>query len=379
MRSWIGLVLSVVRVAAALLLLVYCWADVPAMQVRQQLQALPDYDYLAEGTALLQQLRFSEALLVVEAGLDGTEDAYTRARLQGLRADIIAARDAWGRRLRDLGSGALTGTGDSMEALTGAVVADLFVFGDLRDLVIQSGRAARGEEADEVIVGLSAAGLALTAIPAADLGTAVLKFARRVGALSESFARSLLRIARRALDERRFGPLLEVSQDAASLSQRAGAAPAMAILKNVDEAGDLRRATVFSAQPGGAFALWLGGKPVLAGLKASGDSGHALWLRAARKGRAGLDFAAEHATLLLRPHPFVGLLKGLYKGNVPGLLQQALLRHAEYLLALCIAWLSFETVLLGSRAWRLQCRRLQRRPQLADEPPPSRLQMPPTA
>lgn len=39
--------------------------------------------------------------------------------------------------------------GESVEALAGAVVADLFVFVDVRDLVIEAGKTLRGEDNDE--------------------------------------------------------------------------------------------------------------------------------------------------------------------------------------------------------------------------------------
>lgn len=341
-----AVLIRLLRFVAAAALLVHLASDLPAMRARARLDALPDYDYAAEAERLRAQERFSEALLVVDTGLAHAGDGDARGRLEGQRQRIIDERDDWARRLRETGLGAITGRGQSTEALTGAVVADLFVFGDLRDLVIQGGHAARGEEVDDIIVALSAAGLALSALPVADFGIALLKFARRAGALSERFAHSLRRIVQGALEQRRFGPLMQVADDAATLGRRAGPGAAMAILRNVDDAADLRRAAQFSMQPGGGFALWLGGGPALGWLKANGASGEAVLLRAARKGRPGLQMLARNGRLLARPHPFVGLLKGVYKGNVPRLLQQSLLRWAEPLLAFAIAWVAFELLWL---------------------------------
>ena len=153
-------------------------------RAREQLDALPDHDFVAEAAQLRQEQRFDEALLTVEAGMAYAQQPAQQRRLRDEQQRIREAGADWRYRLSEIGSGALTGEGNTLEALGGAVAADLFVFGDVRDLVIQGGRALRGEDADEVLVALSAAGLVLTAAPSLDLGAALLKFARRAGAMT---------------------------------------------------------------------------------------------------------------------------------------------------------------------------------------------------
>lgn len=340
------------RAVAAGTLLLLCLPDWEALRWRAELAALPDYDYQAEAETLLADERFSEALLVVDAGLEALPE---QAGLAALRTRIVAERDDWARRLREAGHGAWSGQGDSLEALGGAVVADLFVFGDVRDLVIQSSRAIQGQEVDSVIVALSAAGLVLTVAPELDLGAALLKFARRSGAISARFVRSLKGLARTATEERRVEPLLEVVGDASRLGRRAGPAPALRILKQVDDPAELKLVADYAARPSHAFALWLSGREGVQMLK-SGEDG-ALWLaKAARKGRSGLQLLAGHRRALTRAHPFVGLLKGAYKGNVPDLVAEALARWGAILWGLFAAWFGFESLLCAGR-----CRRVLRR------------------
>ncbi len=340
---------SLIRIAIAATLLWLCDQALPSWEAQQALAGMADYDYRAQAEDLRAQQRFGEALLVVDAGLsEARADPVQQQSLSLLRQSIVDERDDWRRRLADVGQGALTGTGESREALAGAVAADLFVFGDVRDLLIQGSRGLQGEEVDEVIVGLSAAGIALTAAPALDLGTALLKFARRVGALSEAFAKQVVRLTREAVDTRSVAPLGEVIQDSARLGQHAEPAAAIAILKNIDDAAVLKSAARLAEKPGGAFALWVGEKPALK-LAGAGADGEAWLLRASRKGRAGIEFAAARLPQLARVHPLLGLIKGLYKGHLQQLLNGWLMRHAPQLVGLFAGWLLFEALLLVAR------------------------------
>ena len=54
--------------------------------------------------------------------------------------------------------------------LAGTALGDLFVFGDIRDAVREGARLATGGAADELVLGLACAGLAITAGTYATLG-----------------------------------------------------------------------------------------------------------------------------------------------------------------------------------------------------------------
>jgi hypothetical protein len=338
---------SLLRLTAAVALLLLCWQDWPAVMARAEFEALPHFDYWKEANSLLNQERFSEALLVADAGLEAGVPEQEKA-LQELRGTIELERGRWMHRFQQMGRGVLTGTGESAEALGGAIVADLFVFGDVRDLVIQSGRKLRGEAVDPIIVGLSAGGILLTVNPAVDLGGALLKFARRMGGMTQSFARHLLDALKRAVDTRNADEVLQISDDVATLSLRARPAGALAILKHVDDPAELRLARQFSERPGGVFALWLGQKQTLTWLKVSAGN-QDLMIKAARRGRAGFDYLARNGAVMLRAHPLLGLVKGLYKGNIPALLIELMRRYSEIVLGFAAGWAAYEAVLLLGR------------------------------
>ena len=337
---------SLVRLSLAAGGVWLCWQDWPAVQARAAFEALPAFDYWKEADTLLNQERFSEALLVVEAGLEAVPEQ--QKPLTELKNTIVMEQGRWMFRFQQVGRGALTGGGQSAEALGGAVVADLFVFGDVRDLVIQAGRKLKGEETDPVIIGLSAGGILMTVNPAVDLGGALLKFARRMGGMSTAFAKYLADALKRAVTTRNADEVLQVSDDLATLSQRSRPAVALAILKHVDDPAELRAARHFSERPGGIFALWLGQKEALRWLKVSAGN-EELMLKAARRGRAGFDYLRQNAALMFRAHPLLGLVKGLYKGNIPALLLDWMRRYSEVVLGFAAGWAAYEVVLLLGR------------------------------
>lgn len=339
---------SVVRLSLAAGLLWLCWQDKPALDARAGFDALPEnVDYWKEAHTLLDQERFSEALLVVDEGLAAAPPEHQRA-LTELKDTIRQEQGRWMFRFQQVGRGALTGTGDSVEALGGAIVADLFVFGDVRDLVIQAGRKLQGAETDPIIVGLSAGGILMTVNPAVDLGGALLKFARRMGTMSQGFARSLGDALKRAVATRNADEVAQISDDLAALSAKARPAGALAILRHVDDPGELRAARRFAERPGGVFALWLGQKETLRWIKVSAAN-EELMLKAARRGRAGFQYLAQNSAVMFRAHPLVGLLKGIYKGNVPAFLIELGRRYSEMILGFAAGWAAFEVLLLLGR------------------------------
>src|SRR5207253_644783 len=108
---------------------------------------------------------------------------------------------------KELIRGALVGEGDSLEALVGAIAADMFIVGDIRDLVIQGGRLAVDGDSDELILALSAVGVLTTVMPEVDWVAAFLKVAKKAGALSKRMVEALVRVIRRATDTRDYGEL----------------------------------------------------------------------------------------------------------------------------------------------------------------------------
>jgi hypothetical protein len=146
----------------------------------------------------------------ITAALDGgdTELAESFASLARERGTAVAPplAERLDKAVKDAASvshqadrfvhGLVTGEPDDMVGLAGTAVGDLFVFGDIRDAIREGARYARGEAADELVLGLACVGLAVTAGTYASLGAgtparaglSLVKAARKTGRLSSRLA-----------------------------------------------------------------------------------------------------------------------------------------------------------------------------------------------
>ena len=128
-----------------------------------------------------------------------------------LVAKVEAGATASAQTARGLGQfarGFITGEPDDLVGLAGTALGDLFVFGDIRDAVREGVRLARGEEADQLILGLACVGLAVTAGTYATLGAgtparvglSVIKAARKTGRIGARFSGAMLHAVREVVD-----------------------------------------------------------------------------------------------------------------------------------------------------------------------------------
>lgn len=130
------------------------------------------------------------------------------AGLEAAAFAIQTREQSFDEQLSDYLSGFVSGRGDSLASLGGAITSDLTVYGDLRDITLEGGRMIAGEDYSQFILGLSAVGIAATAGTYATgggglvvrAGVSFAKFARRAGHLTAGFAARLLRLSDEAID-----------------------------------------------------------------------------------------------------------------------------------------------------------------------------------
>ncbi|MFN7022484.1 MAG: hypothetical protein ACK4WH_14305 [Phycisphaerales bacterium] len=362
---------NIARLAAASFVLWALLSGSAARLARLQLDALPDTDLLAEARALRSAGHFAEALAVCDAGLAEPPSPEAAAAMAREREEIAAEQRSLARRLKDLARGALTGgasTSDpdapdpSLELLIGAVATDLFVIGDVRDLILQGLRLARGEKSDPVIIALSGVGLATTVAPAVDWAPALLKAARRAGAMSDGLAGFI----RSAAAQGRTRDIVRLADDAAEIARHASPAGAIRIIRHADTADDAAKLARFLSGHGarGAYALKSTGAAgvdavrAADSLRAAGKAADAAALertlvKVGAKGRAGERFLrAGGARALMKPHPLVGLAKAVWKGNAEALVRRAVEAFDPafaWALPACAAWVFVELALLLRR------------------------------
>jgi hypothetical protein len=169
--------------------------------------------------------------------------------------------------------GFVTGEPDDMAALAGTTLGDLFVFGDIRDALREGTRLATGQKADELVLGLASAGIAITAATYVTFGAAVparagltlVKAARKTGSLGVELTGNLGRMLRKAglsepamaeragreaLKVERAGGLLQFARDVGRVEKAAGGRAAVDGLKIAKEPSDMTRVAKLAEKEG---------------------------------------------------------------------------------------------------------------------------------
>lgn len=204
------------------------------------------------------------------------------ARLEAMAAEQRSATHLATR----FATGFISGDTDDLASFSGTVAGDLLVVGDIRDFVVQGQRLAAGEEADQLVLGLAAVGLAVTAGTYASIGTAsparagltLFKGARKTARLSAGltdFARrsatelvdaNLLRKAaanasltrplqsldavKAAVRTEKAGLLVTAAKDVGRVGEKAGMRTALDVVKVADNPKDLARAAKLAEAKG---------------------------------------------------------------------------------------------------------------------------------
>jgi ATP-dependent protease HslVU (ClpYQ) peptidase subunit len=146
---------------------------------------------------------------------------------------------------KQFATGFVTGNADDVASLSGTVTGDLFVFGDIRDVVRETKHLAMGEETDRLVLGLATAGLAVTAATYVSVGGAapvraglsLVKDARKVGRLGEGLAEWAGRSARDVVDT----PVLEEAVASSSVLHPSNSVSAISAAFRAEKAGALVR------------------------------------------------------------------------------------------------------------------------------------------
>jgi hypothetical protein len=146
---------------------------------------------------------------------------------------------------KNFATGLVTGNADDVASLSGTVAGDLFVFGDIRDVVREGKHLAMGEDTDRLVLGLAAAGLVVTAATYVSVGGAapvraglsLVKDARKVGRLGEGLTEWAGRSARGMVD----APMLQNAVASGSVMRPGQTVSAIRAAFHAEQAGALVR------------------------------------------------------------------------------------------------------------------------------------------
>ena len=123
-------------------------------------------------------------------------------------SDAVTEQNSSSHFAKRFAVGLVTGNADDVASLSGTVAGDLFVFGDIRDIMREGKHLAMGEETDQLMLGLAAVGLVVTAATYVSVGgvaplragLTLVKDARKVGRLGEGLTQWAGRSAREVVE-----------------------------------------------------------------------------------------------------------------------------------------------------------------------------------
>ena len=228
--------------------------------------------------------------------------------------DAVTEQNSSSHFARRFATGLVTGNADDVGSFSGTVAGDLFVFGDIRDVVRESKHLAMGEDTDRLVLGLATAGLAVTAATYVSVGGAaplragltLVKDARNVGRLGEGLTEWAGRSARDLVDApmlqnavasssvmrpgesitairaafhaEKAGALVRLAKDVGRVGEKAGIRAAQDTLKIAENPQDVARAARLAESKGGQTRaiLKLFGRGAL--LLAAGAFDLSLWV-----------------------------------------------------------------------------------------------------
>jgi hypothetical protein len=206
-------------------------------------------------------LRNNQALIEdnVDAALAAGDADLANSFIELAREKNLAVSDALATRVRDavaeesstshfakrFATGLVTGNADDVASLSGTVAGDLFVFGDIRDVVREGKHLAMGEDTDRLVLGLATMGLVVTAATYISVGGAapvraglsLVKDARKVGRLGEGLTQWAGRSAREVVDT----PLLQQAVASGSVLRPRETVSAIRAAFRTEKAGALVR------------------------------------------------------------------------------------------------------------------------------------------
>ncbi|MBR0845993.1 hypothetical protein JQ607_37860 [Bradyrhizobium liaoningense] len=262
--------------------------DDPAVLSEIRLDAL-----LRQNDRLIQD-NIEAALAAGDADLADSFVALARDRnialpdalLTGV-SDAVKEENSTSHFAKRFATGLVTGSADDVASLSGTVAGDLFVIGDIRDVVREGKHLAMGEDTDRLVLGLAAAGLAVTAATYVSVGGAapvragltLVKDARKVGRLSEGLAAWAGRSAREVVDTpmlrnavakgsvlrpgetvsaikaafraEKAGALVRLGKDVTRVAEKTGTRGAMETLRIAEGPKDVARAARLAEAQGG--------------------------------------------------------------------------------------------------------------------------------
>src|ERR1700723_2886735 len=258
-----------------------------------ELSGLPLNSALRNNRAVIEQ-NIEAALAANDADLAnsfvdlaGAKNISLPDELSQRVRNVVTEANSTSHFAKRFATGLVTGNADDVASMSGTVAGDLFVLGDIRDVVREGKHLAMGEDTDRLVLGLAAAGLAVTAATYVSIGgvapvragLTLVKDARKVGRLGEGLTEWAGRSARDLVDTpmlqeavasgsvmhpgqtvsairaafhaEKAGALVRLAKDVGRVGEKAGARGALDTLRIAEGPEDVARAARLAESKGG--------------------------------------------------------------------------------------------------------------------------------
>ena len=292
-----GIILKTALFALGIFILASLWDFRREEADYRSLAALPEHNYVPEVKSMMMQNSFAEAEElcddIIREKLPGAEEA------KSLKKICAAERASIKRRIRNAINGFITGSSNSLEETGGALVSDLLLYGDIRDLTMQGYFYVTGQETDPLIALLSSAGIVTTAVQYADWMPAMLKLLRKTGALTARFSKTLTVMLRSVVKTGKTSArTVQTLENLANLLKRNSFPRSVRFLKTVQTPKDLAMLSKLTAGKNTMPYLMIlsGGEHGARLIRKHAASGKGLKLlrMASRRGPAGISWLARY-------------------------------------------------------------------------------------
>ncbi len=203
-----------------LLLSIFMIYDRYDLKQKAHFEALKQIDPLPETLQLVEKERYLEAYEYLRffMNYDYVKNDPKALELFELISKIRESNAYKGQKIYE---GVMYGKSDETIGQVSAGVSDFFLFGDLRDLVIEGYHHYKGEKVDEVLVGLSSIGVIATGATMFSAGSSApvkggvttLKFIRKSGKMPKWLEKFIIRSAKEVKKTRDIKPVKSFFED----------------------------------------------------------------------------------------------------------------------------------------------------------------------
>ena len=325
--------------------------------VGDDLHSLPKYDYLGE-VVKLKETSKDEAKELARYIFE-TERMPNQDKARRIYDELEKDQKSWWKRAA---IGFATGEGQSLEELGGSVASDMFLYGDVRDLIKHSWyKVTKNEKGDAFILSLATFGLVTEFVDVIDWVPAVLKAFRKAGALSKKMVGLLSEGMKRCMKARRIdNEFKALFSGIKSITDSLGFARASRVMRHADTAADVATlARAAKVVPNETYLLVkYSGKKGVKNLENFSDKQYKILREIAKKGPDALKNVEKYLnavkTRTVTARRISRLVKSIQSGHLTGFVHKLAL--ASPIVRFLVVALAVVCLIIATRKFWLSIR-----------------------